>query len=74
MIIALDDYQFRYRGRAYRITKAGMRDGKAFAEVSPPDNELEGELCRRIERDDGLSVYMGFGYICFEDEHPQELE
>lgn len=71
IVIAPSGLPFQFRGRQYRIVRAGIQRGQAYAVTDPPDQCLEAEFVRRIERDAALKVYLADGYTCFADEYPQ---
>lgn len=74
VMIAPGNQPFRWDGRAFKITSAGIdANGVAYASVSPHDSELVEELRRRIDRDRALAVYLANGYTCFTDDYPVEL-
>ncbi len=74
LIIAPSDSPFRYKNKQYKIIKAGIENGKAYASVNPENEDLEKEIIKRIERDKGLKVYLALGYHCFIDDYPQEIK
>lgn len=74
IVIAPSSYPFRFEGREYRVLKSGFEDDVAYAEVSPPNERLRDELIRRIQREKSLTVYLGFGYVCFPEQYPVGLD
>ena len=55
---------FRWRGREYVVLKCELVDGRPVVEVQPSNEELEAELARRLQGENGIRIYHGFGYKC----------
>jgi hypothetical protein len=57
------------------ITTATTSDphvnGEAVVEIAPHDDELAGELKRRVEQDrfHNPGFYLGFGFVCFPEDY-----
>ena len=67
MTIACDSLRnFRFKGRAYRIVKAGMDDEQPFATVEPPDAAFHEQLLAHIKRHKALQVGTGGYPECFQ--------
>ena len=62
---------FCWKGKDHKIKSWGIKNDLAYAEVEPENTELVDVLKRRIEKDRGLIVYLGPGYICFVEDYPQ---
>ena len=68
-IIAPSGYPFRWKGGEYKINECGILNGIAYANITPPNPELVSEIVKRINRDQGLNLYLGAGFTRFaEDE------
>ena len=73
IMIATGDTPFKWNGKFYKITKAGiLSSGEVYAETEPSETELEEELKRRIDRDRHLHVYLESGYVCFPEDHGKD--
>jgi hypothetical protein len=65
IVIAPSSLPFKWNGKYYRIVKAGIANGTAYAETDPDEHDLEVLLRDRIQKDQGLKVYLASGYVCF---------
>lgn len=74
LVIATGDHWFRFRGTAFKILEAGMSNNSAYAKTEPHDQDLVAELCKRIQGEGKLSVYLGDNYVCFPEDYPQRLK
>lgn len=74
LIIAPSSLPFRWKGNQYKILECGIDNRVGYAKVDPPNSDLELELKRRVEQDNGLSVYLGLNYICFAEDYPAALD
>jgi hypothetical protein len=71
LIVGETTSPFVWNGKMFRIQRAVCRQGKAEVAVEPTNDDLEAELCRRIEGDKHhkLTYFQGFGFICFPEDH-----
>jgi len=60
---------FIWQGREYKVEKAGLRNDKAYAVVSPAEPALEEEFKHRLAKDKGLKVYWGNRFVCFIEDY-----
>jgi hypothetical protein len=74
LLIATGDHWFRFQGMAFKILTAGISSNEAYANTEPHNQALVDELCKRIQRDGKLSVYLGDNYVCFPEDYPQNLK
>ena len=66
--MARNDIPFLWKGRHYKIIRAGISSEKPYADVEPNCPELVSILCAKLETDKGLVVYLGNGYNCFPED------
>lgn len=72
--IATGDHWFRFQGMEFKILEAGIAGSTntAYAKTEPHNQALVDELCKRIQKDNRLSVYLGNNYVCFHEDYPQD--